>query len=60
MNSVYIFPSADIFLKAAGWADPDPAYTKLYQKAHIENANRDADAAWRNVMEHAKTMGDIK
>lgn len=44
-----IFQTADAMIVALGFADPDPEFTKIYQRAHLENANRDADVAWENV-----------
>lgn len=56
MNGILIFPTANDMLTALGLADPDPAFTKLYQDAHCENLNRNADAAWARVQAHHAVM----
>lgn len=56
INGVFLFDSATDMIRALGWEDPDPAFTELYHAAHVENANRDASAAFERVSEHVKVM----
>lgn len=56
INGAIIFSDVGEFRRAMGLSDPDPAFTKLYQRAHLENDNRDADAAWKRVQAHAQIM----
>lgn len=55
INGAIIFKSADAMIAALGFADPDPEFTRIYQKAHCENENRKAEAAYQNVAQYVKS-----